>query len=157
MNVQPFLVGDGWIEVRDGNDTARDIFRRHYSYRRRAAGRRRNELIIGPGYKLLLLTHDGGALCAWRKEKHRADGRPGIECCIFRREQGPLASTLLRGAMQMAWAKWPDERLFTFVDPRKVPPTMVRGHPVWGFCFYRAGWRFAGLTKGGLHVLEVEP
>ena len=33
MNVQPFLIGQDWIEVRDGDPTARDIFKRHYSYR----------------------------------------------------------------------------------------------------------------------------
>lgn len=157
MNVQPFLpLQDGWIEVRDGNDTARDLFRRHYSYKpRRSAAKRVNELIIGPGYKLLLLTSDGGALCAWRRERHRADGQRGVECCIFRREQGDLASVLLATAMSRATAKWPGERMFTFIDPRKVQPTMVRGHPVWGFVFYRCGWHFAGLTAKGLHILET--
>lgn len=157
MNVQPFLFGDGWIEVKDGNDTARDLFRRHYSYRRRTAGRRVNELIVGLGFKLLLLTPDGGALCAWRREKHRRDGQTGVECCIFRREQGELATVLLRQAMGRAIDKWPGERLFTFVDPRKVKPTMVRGHPVWGFIFYRCGWQFAGLTSKGLHILAFQP
>lgn len=156
MNVQPFLIGDGWVEVLDGNPTARDIFKRHYSYRPRVGGRT-NELIIGPGFKLLLLSADGGALCAWRKEKHRADGQQGVECSIFRREAGELASVLLRDAMARAWLRFPGERLFTFIDSRKVEPTMVRGHPVWGFCFYKAGWRFVGLTKKGLHVLEQVP
>jgi hypothetical protein len=158
-NVQPFLIGDGWIEVRDGNDTARDIFRRHYTYRPRKGGRT-NELIVGPGYKLLLLTADGGALCAWRKEKHRRDGQIGVECSIFRREAGEVASVLLRSAMDIAWQHWPDTRLFSFVDPRRVSPTMIKGprghaYPVWGYCFYQAGWRFAGLTQKGLHILEA--
>lgn len=161
MNLQPFLVGEGWIEVLDGNPTARDIFQRHYTYRPRSGGRD-NELIVGPGFKLLLLTADAGALCVWRKEKHRADGQTGVECCIFRREAGDLASNLLLDAMALAWARFPQERLFTFVDPRKVVPTMVKGprgrlYPVWGYCFYQAGWRFAGLTKKGLHILECFP
>lgn len=156
MNVQPFLFGDGWIEVLDGNATARDIFRRHYTYRPRHGGRD-NELIVGPGFKFLLLTKDGDALCVWRKEKHRADGQHGVECCIFRREGGELAHVLLLGAMDRARQKFPGQRLFSFVDPRRVTPTMVRGHPVWGFCFYKAGWSFAGLTKKGLHVLEKVP
>ncbi|TIM24725.1 MAG: hypothetical protein E5Y74_00580 [Mesorhizobium sp.] len=156
MNLQPFLIGEGWVEVLDGNPTARDLFKRHYSYRPRSGGRL-NELIIGPGYKMLLLTADGGSLCAWRKEKHRADAQTGIECAIFRREQGDLASDLLRSAMDHVWHRWPAARLFTFVCPKSVPPTMVRGHPVWGFCFYKAGWRFAGLSKKGLHILEKVP
>ena len=156
MNVQPFLIGDDWNEVLDGDPTARDLFRRHYSYRPRVGGRA-NELFVGPGFKYLLLARDGGALCAWRKEKHRADGQIGVECSIYRRESGGLASELLRKAMAMAWERFPAERLFTFVDPLKVPPTMQRGRPVWGFCFYKAGWRFAGLTKKGLHILECWP
>ena len=156
MNVQPFLFGDDWNEVLDGNPTARDLFRRHYSYRPRKGGRT-NELIMGPGFKFLLLSRDGGALCAWRMEKHRADGQAGVECAIYRREIGDLASEMLRKAMALAWERFPAERLFTFVDPLKVPPTMVRGHPVWGFCFYKTGWRFAGLTQKGLHILECWP
>lgn len=153
MNVQPFLIGDDWNVVLDGNPTARDIFSRHYSYRPRNGGRA-NELIVGPGFKLLLLSHDGGALCCWRKERHRADGQQGVECSIFRRESGDLASTMLATAMLRAWERFPGERLFTFVDPKKVPPTLVRGNPVWGFCFYKAGWHYAGLTAKGLHILE---
>lgn len=156
MNIQPFLLGDDWNEVLDGNATARDIFRRHYSYRPRRGGRS-NELIIGPGFKLVLVSSDGGALCCWRKEKHRTDGNAGVECSIFRRESGELASIMLSKAMARAWERFPGERLFTFVDPRKVEPTMVRGHPVWGFCFYKAGWRYVGLSKKGLHLLEKVP
>ncbi|MER8811441.1 hypothetical protein [Mesorhizobium sp. M0965] len=156
MNLQPFLIGDGWIEVLDGNDTARDIFKRHYSYRSRQQ-MRRAELIMGPGFKLLLLTADAGALCAWRKEKHRADGQFGVECAIFRREDGDLASELLTAAMSIAWARWPGERLFTFVDPREVVPTMRASRPTWGHCFYQAGWRFVGITKKRLHILDCRP
>lgn len=156
MNVQPFLIGDGWVEVLDGNPTARDIFKRHYSYRPRKGGRV-NELIIGPGEKHLLLTADGGALCAWRKEKHRRDGQEGVECCIYRRESGARAVALLLSAMELAWRKWPGTRLFTFVDPREVKPTWRAGRPTWGHIFYQAGWRFAGLTKKRLHILECLP
>lgn len=71
------------------------------------------------------------------------------------REYGEVASELLKGAMEIAWQKWPGERLFTFIDPKKVNPTMMRGRPTWGHCFYQAGWKFAGITKSGLHILEV--
>lgn len=156
MNLQPFLIGDGWIEVLDGNSTARAIFNRHYSRRNYRDGRK-PKLIVGPGQKLLLLTSDATAVCAWRQERYRFDGQVGVECCIYRREAGDLASVLLRQAMDLSWKRWPGQRFFSFVDPRKVKPTMVRGHPVWGFCFYKAGWRFAGLTKKGLHILECVP
>lgn len=154
--MQPFLLGEGWMEVLDGNDTARAIFHRHYSHRPYADGRK-PKLIVGPGEKLLLLSADADALCAWRKEKHRFDGQEGVNCAIYRREGGDMASVQLRSAMTSAWQRWPGERLFTFIDHRKVRPTIVRGHPVWGFCFYKAGWRYAGLTKTGKHILEAAP
>ncbi|MBA5779510.1 hypothetical protein H2509_20460 [Stappia sp. F7233] len=157
MNVQPFLFGSGWIEVKDGNPTARDLFTRHYSNQYGRRGRRQPKLIIGPGFKLVLISVDGGAVCAWRKEKHRADGQQGVECCIFRREQGDVASQLLKDAMRLAWDRWPNSRLFTFVDPREVAPTMRAGRPTWGHCFYQAGWRFAGISKKRLHILECLP
>lgn len=156
MTVQPFLVGEGWMEIRDGDPSLMAIFRRHYSYEPPAPGRKKQALAVGPGFKLVLMTADGGAICTWRKELHRLDGQEGVNCSIFRRETGPLASKLLGAARERAWERWPGERLFTFINPRKVTPTMVRGHPVWGWCFYLDGWHFAGLTKGGLHILERE-
>lgn len=153
--VQPFLIGDGWIEVLDGNDTVRAIFERHYSCN---PNRQRDaKLVVGPGEKLVLLTADAGAVCAWRRERFRLDLQAGVNCTIFRRELGDLASDLLRTAMALAWRQWPGERLFTFVDPREVQPTIRAGRPTWGHCFYQAGWRFAGLTRKRLHILECCP
>lgn len=155
-----WLIGEGWIEVADGDTTLLALFRRHYSYKPRADGRRKQGLAIGPGFKLALVTADGGAICAWRKEKHRLDGQDGVNCSIFRRESGPKASELLADARQRAWEKWPGARLFTFVNPRHVKPTIRnRGHgyPIWGYCFYVDGWIFEGLTKGGLHILARYP
>lgn len=157
MNLQPDLVGDGWLEVLDGNPTARDLFTRHYSNRHRRRGRKQPALIIGPGNKMLLITADAGAVVAWRKEKFRADGQVGVECCIFRREQGDIASALLADSMRLAWQRWPGERLFTFVDPAAVEPTWRASRPTWGHCFYLAGWRFCGLSKKRLHILECRP
>jgi hypothetical protein len=156
MNVQPFLIGQGWVEVLDGNDTARFIFDQHYS-RGDHRDRARPKLIAGPGEKLLLLAADADALCVWRKAKHRRDGQAGVNCAVFRREAGELASRILTTAMDWAWGRWPGERLFTFVDPREVLPTWRASRPTWGHCYYQAGWRFAGLTKQRLHILECRP
>lgn len=150
--MQPFLIGRGWIEVRDGNDSVREIFDDHYSRYTYADGRR-PKLFVGPGEKLVLIQADGGAICAWRRFINR-DGQRGVNCAIFRRERGDLASELLQTARYVAWLRWPGERLYTYVDPRKVKPTMRAGRPTWGHCFYQDGWRFAGLTQGGLHILE---
>lgn len=155
MNVQPFLVGDGWIEVRDGDSSCLDIFLRHYSCS--PARRKDAKLFMGPGSKLALLSADGKALCGWRKSVYRADGQTGVECVVFRREGGDVASAMLRSARIIAQGRWPGERFFTFVDPLRVAPTPRAGRPTWGHCFYQDGWSFAGITKKRLHVLQRFP
>lgn len=155
MAVQPFLFGDGWIEVKDGNDTARAIFDRHYSRYVYADGRK-PLLFMGPGEKMVLLTANADAVCAWRKFIS-GDGQQGVNCAIFRREGGQVASDALCQARALAWSRWPGERLYTYVDPRGVKPTWRAGRPTWGHCFYQDGWVFEGLTKKRLHILARYP
>lgn len=151
--MQPFLFGEGWIEVRDGNDTARALFDQHYSRYVYADGRK-PKLFVGPGEKMVLLTPNADALCVWRKFKN-LDHQEGVNCAIFRRDESSndVASALLAGAREIAWNRWPGDRLYTYVDPRKVPPTFRAGRPTWGHCFYQDGWKFGGLTSKGLHIL----
>lgn len=160
MNVQPFLIGEGWMEMKDGDDSCRAIFDQHYSRYVYKDGRK-PKLFMGPGEKMVLLRADGRALFGWRKFKSD-DGQQGVNCAIFRNEGGGLASELLLEAMDLAWARWPGERFFTYVDPRHVQPTMVKGphgvfYPVWGYCFYRAGWKFCGVSKSGKIILDRDP
>lgn len=156
MNVQPFLIGEGWMRMLDGDASCRAIFDRHYSRYVYADGRR-PKLFVGPGEKEVLMQADGLALCVWRKEKHRLDGQEGVNCAIYRNESDRRASDMLKDAMRVAWERWGGERLFTYVDPRKVRPTIERSRPVWGWCFYKSGWRYAGMTQRGLHILECLP
>lgn len=153
--VQPFLIGEGWIVVRDGDASCRAIFDRHYSRYLYADGRR-PKLFMGPGEKMALLRADGRALFAWRKFLDDS-GQKGINCAIYRNEGDELGEALILEAEVPARSRWPGERFYTYVDPRKVKPKMTRGRPVWGLVFYRAGWHFVGLTKGGLHILAKEP
>lgn len=155
MNVQPFLIGEGWMDMKDGDASCRAIFDRHYSRYHYADGRK-PKLFVGPGEKMVLMTADGGAICVWRKFIS-GDGQDGVNCAVYRREDGDLASVLLRDAMDRAWKRWPGERLYTYVDPFGVRPTIRASRPTWGHCFYQAGWRFAGLTKKRLHILECLP
>ncbi|MBX9639418.1 MAG: hypothetical protein K2X97_06720 [Mycobacteriaceae bacterium] len=138
--------------MRDGDELCRAIFDRHYS-RYRYADRRRPALFVGPGEKMVLMRADGRALLAWRRFIDDA-GERGVNCAIFRNESEELASTLILEAEVPARARWGNERFYTYVDPSKVRPTMVRGYPVWGYCFHRAGWSFSGVTKGGKIVLH---
>lgn len=148
MNVQPFLFGDGWVEVKDGNDTGRAIFDRHYSRFRDGAPRRRSLLYLGPGEKLVLVTACARALFAWRKFLDDS-GQTGVNCAIFRNEGAGLSSNLIRAADEIAWARWPGERHYTYVNPADLPGT----NP--GYCFLVAGWRRCGYTKKR-HLLILE-
>lgn len=147
MNIQPFLFGDTWVEVKDGNDTARAIFDRHYSRKRYADGRL-PLLFVGPGEKMVLMTPDARAIFAWRRFIS-GDGQEGINCAIFRNEGAGLSSDLVIAADKLADERWPGQRHFTYVNPRKVRSA----NP--GYCFIRAGWRKCGVTKWNkLLILE---
>lgn len=133
-----------WLSVRDNDPRARALFLRHYSagtHARRPSIRGDHRGFVGPGERLVLLTERCDALFAWRRSR-RQDGQTGINCSIFRNESPVLSSTLIREADELAWDRWPGERHFTFVNPRKVRST----NP--GCCFIKAGWRrLPGLTK----------
>lgn len=152
--VQPSLIHDGWMELKDGDDSCRSIFDRHYSRTVYADGRR-PKLFVGPGEKMVLMRADGSGLFAWRRFISR-DGQQGVNNSIYRKEGPELASALLLDAMALAWNRWPGERLYTYIDPAKVKPTMVRGYPVWGYCYFKAGWKFVGVSKSGKIILAVE-
>ena len=147
---QPFLFPfSGWLPIRDGNPTAMAIFKRHYSARKC----RKIEQFIGPGEKMALLTADARALFGWRKFISDND-QTGINCTVFRNEgtSAGKSSDLILSAMQIAWKRWPGERLYTYVDP-----SAVRHKRDPGRCFLKAGWRKCGETAAGKIILEVYP
>lgn len=98
---------------------------------------------------MVLLTQDCRAVFVWRRfrESHQQDIK-GINCAIFRNESPILSSLLIKEADLLAWQRWPNERLYTYVNPRKIKGT----NP--GFCFLQAGWQKCGFTKGNLQILE---
>lgn len=139
------LIGN-WFEVKDGDIAAKAIFRRHYSYRPYKDGRK-PLLFVGPGEKLVLVTGTQDALFVWRKFIND-DGNQGVNCAVFRNESPILSSDLILEAEQIAWHRWPGERLYTYVNPFKIRST----NP--GYCFLRAGWRRCGLTAKKFVILE---
>ena len=146
-----------WLPARDGDPRVFALMRRHYSYREYADGRRRNPAnpnrfqVVGPGEKMVLLTADCRALFIWRRFIDDS-GQQGVCCAAFRNEGGELSSRLILEAEQLAWGRWPGERLYTHVNQRRVRST----NP--GYCFLVAGWRRCGVTKrNGLLILEKLP
>jgi hypothetical protein len=140
-------LGTHWMVIKDGDPAARELADKHYS--RQTPG---HPLFCGPGTKLILTTPDYRALFIWRRERFRRDGQQGINCAMFRNESGLLSSILIREAEEVAWMRWPGERLFTFVKAgaiRSINP---------GCCFKKAGWRHCGCTKkNGLLIFEKMP
>lgn len=131
--------GEVWIEMKDGNDTCRHIFDRHYSRYFYKDGRK-PKLFVGPGQKMVLLTPCAKALFVWRKFID-ASGQTGVNCAIFRNEGAGLSSSLINEADRLADIRWPMERHYTYVSQTKVQSS----NP--GYCFLKAGWKKCGITK----------
>lgn len=139
-----------WRHTKDGDPRALTLYERHYSCRRYADGRTR-KLFCGPGQKTVLLTPRADALFVWRKFIDHS-GQTGINAACFRNEGRVLSSRLIREAMQIAWQRWPGERLYTYVNAGKV----ASSNP--GYCFLQAGWQKCGRTKRHrLLILAIEP
>jgi len=150
MSTQPYLFGPLWIPIKDGDPTGMSIFMRHYTAREH----RKVFQFIGPGEKEAFITPDANALFVWRKFISDA-GETGVNCAVFRNEGTELArsSELIKKANELAWERWPGERLYTYVDPGKVRHKRDPGR-----CFLRAGYRkLDRTTKSGKLIFEIFP
>lgn len=151
--MQPLGIDGYWVGIHDADPRAIPIYRRHYSARLTKGGTNR-EGFVGLGTKMVLLTVTCDALFVWLKcrEGLRADGQIGVNCTVFRNEGSILSSTLIQEADELAWGRWPGQRLFTYVWDAKVESV----NP--GYCFKKAGWETCGRNKDGrLTILERYP
>lgn len=81
-------------------------------------------------------------------------------CSAFRNEGAGIASEMIRQAVAATRAELgepPPLGMITFVDTKKVKPTMVHGKRTWGRTYQLAGFRPVGKTKGGLLALQLLP
>ena len=81
-------------------------------------------------------------------------------CSAFRNEGAGTASEMIRQAVAVTRAYFgepPAIGMITFINRKKVRPTMVHGKPTWGYTYKLAGFREVGETKGGLLALQLLP
>jgi hypothetical protein len=134
-----------WLLASDGDPLGYALYRRHYSSQKNP--RPKVRLFVGPGEKMVLISLNMDALFAWRKFIDDS-GQIGVNCAIFRNESSHRSSDMILEAMEFAFERWPNERLYTTVNPKEIASC----NP--GYCFIKAGWKRCGRTKRGYHVLE---
>lgn len=78
---------------------------------------------------------------------------------LFRNETEQRASDLIREAVALTRWYWepPELGMVSFVDSRHVKPKIVRGKPLFGYCYLKAGFEHVGFTKAGLWVWQMLP
>ena len=117
-----------------------------------------------PGKTIVLRNNEGTVLFGWLWQEKRDDGQLGYNCSIFRNQSSRLSSAIILEAEQVAFANWGGQRVFTYVDPRKLSTRKHHGREYcpWppGRCFREAGWKplwskdgKPRFSKGGLHLL----
>ena len=113
---------------------------------------------VPPGRCVVLRTPEADAfwITSWPFAEYVKHAWAGAwVCSAFRNESEHLSSELIIEAVCATRAVWPDPPelgMVTFVDKSKV-----RKKRDWGRCYLRAGFEGAGLTKGGLVVLQLRP
>jgi hypothetical protein len=77
---------------------------------------------------------------------------------MFRKECDGEASQFIREAIAATRHHWPEVPVLgmvSFIDPLHVQPRMVRKRPTWAHCYFKAGFRHVGYTKGGLWAMQI--
>jgi hypothetical protein len=113
---------------------------------------------VPPGRCLVLRTPEGDAfwITSWPIAEYVRHAWAGAwVCSAFRNESAHLSSDLIRAACAASLAAFgfpPTLGMVTFVNRDKVRRKRDPGR-----CFLRAGFEYAGETKGGLVSLRLDP
>jgi hypothetical protein len=135
-----------WYQVSDGNPAVMALYRRHYSSQFNRGG---PKCTPPAESKMLLMTADSRALFVWVFQRYRFDQVDGPICTIFRNEGLYLSSELIKEACQLAWTRWPESDLYTYVAPYLIKST----NP--GYCFKKSGFeQMPGLSARSLILLR---
>lgn len=149
-----------WEMSYKADPRAREIADRHYNRQKPGTPQ-----FVPPGRALVLYTETETGRAFWvtsypfaQYVRHAWAG--AWICSAFRNEGAGVASEMIRDAVAATRAYFgdpPDLGLVTFIDRRKVRPTMVHGAKTWGYTYKLAGFREVGETKGGLLALQLLP
>jgi len=146
-----------WCLSHRADPAAKRLADRHYNRQKPDSPQ-----FVPPGRCCVFLTDDARAFwvtSAPLAEYTKHEWAGAWVCSAFRREGGLPASVLIRAALAASRAHLGDPPalgLVTFIDERCVQPTVVRGKPVWGWTYLKAGFRVIGRTKGGLLALGID-
>lgn len=146
-----------WLLSHRADKAALPLADRHYN--RQKIG---SPQFVPPGRCVVLREQRGMALwvTSWPFAQYVRHAWAGAWVnSLFRSEGAGLASELIREAVSITRSIWnpPPLGIVTFVDPKHVAPKMVRGQAMYGYCYYKAGWKHVGFTKGGLWAWQQLP
>lgn len=147
-----------WELSNRSDDNARPLADRHYNRQKIGATG-----FVPPGRCVVLLGKKRNALwvTSWPFAEYVKHAWPGAWVnSLFRSENAGQASTLILQAIAATKSIWPappENGVITFVDPKHVQPVMQRGKPLYGYCYYKAGFEHVGFTKGGLWAWQLLP
>lgn len=144
-----------WFRSWRADPQAREMADRHYN--RQKVG---HAQFVPPGRCLVLRARKAVWVTSYPYAefvKHQWGG--AWVNSLFRNEGEGIASELIREAVAATLCVWepPLLGMITFVDPKKVRPTKVRGKEIFGYCYSRAGFEHVGYTKAGLWAWQMFP
>ncbi len=144
-----------WLLSHRADAPAVAIADRHYN--RQKIG---TPQFVPPGRCLVLLQEQALWVTSWPFGEYVKHAWPGAWINSLFRKEGPgTASEMIRDAISATRSIWepPELGCVTFVDPKHVKPTKVRGKEIYGYCYLKAGFKHVGFTKGGLWAWQMLP
>lgn len=146
----------GWEVTTRADPAARQIADRHYS--RQKIG---TPQFVQPGRCIVLIDRSLPAVWVTSWPLFVRHDWPGAwNNSLFRNEgHGQRASDLIRSAVAATRAFWqpPANGIISFVNPERVQGVVVRSRRIYGWAYWRAGWRHVGYTRTGLWVWQQMP
>ncbi len=149
-----------WHHSNRADPKARDIADRHYNRQKIGAPQ-----FVPPGRCCVFYAETETGKALWVTSypfeeyvKHKWAG--AWVCSAFRNEGAGVASEMIREAVAATRAFFgdpPELGMITFINTRKVKPTMIHGKKTWGYTYEKAGFKYVGKTKGGLLAFQLLP